>query len=156
MDCSLPGSSNPWNFPGKSTGVGCHILLKGIFLTQGSNLALPHCRQTLYHLSHWLWSLFQHMSIKLVMTSSHLILCCPLYLMPSIFPSIRVFSNESVLHIKWPKYWSFSFSISLSNEYSGLISFMTRWISLQSKGLSRVFSNTTVQKHQSFGARFSL
>ena len=67
--------------------------------------------------------LLKHMSIKLVMPSNHLILCCPLLLLPSIFPSIRVFSSESVLHIKWPKYWSFSFSISPSNEYSGLISF---------------------------------
>ena len=70
------------------------------------------------------------MSIKLVMTSSYLILCCPLYLVPSIFPSIRVFSNESVLRIKWPNYWSFSFSISLSNEYSGLISFRMDWLAL--------------------------
>ena len=71
--------------------------------------------------------------------------------LPSIFPSIRVFSKESVLHIRWPKYWSFSFSISPSNEYSGLISFrIDCWISLQSKGLSRVFSNTTVPKHQFF------
>ena len=84
-----------------------------------------------------------------VMPSNHLILCHPLLLLPSIFPSIRVFSNESVLCIRWPKYWSFSFSISPSNEYSGLISFgWTGWISLQSKGLSRVFCNTTVQKHQ--------
>ena len=76
---------------------------------------------------------------------------------PSIFPSIRVFPNESVLRIRWPKYWSFSFSISPSNEYSGLISFrMTAWISLQSKGLSRVFSNTTVQKYPFFGAQLSL
>ena len=65
--------------------------------------------------------LFKLMSIKSVMSSSHLILCPPLLLLPSIFPSIRVFSNESVLHIRWPKYWSFSFSISPSNEYSGLI-----------------------------------
>ena len=71
--------------------------------------------------------------------------------------SIRVFSNESVLYIRWPKYWSFSFSISPSNEYSGLISLgWTGWISLQSKGLSRVFSNTTVQKHQFFGTQLSL
>ena len=63
------------------------------------------------------------MSIKLVMLSNHLILCCPLLLLPSIFPSIRVFANESFLHIRWPKYWSISFSISPSNEYSGLISF---------------------------------
>ena len=84
--------------------------------------------------------------------------CCPLLLPPLIFPSIRVFSNESVLCIMWPKYWSFSFSISFSNEYSGLIFFLglIDWISLQSKGLSRVFSNTTVQKHQFLGAQLSL
>ena len=69
------------------------------------------------------------MSIKSVMSSNHLILC-PLQLLSSIFPSIRVFSNESALHIRWPKYWSFSFSISLSNEYSGLISFRTNWYDL--------------------------
>ena len=69
------------------------------------------------------WSLLKLMSNRLMMPSSHLILCHPLLLLPSIFPSIRVFSNESVLHIRWPKYWSFSFSISTSNEYSGLISF---------------------------------
>ena len=74
--------------------------------------------------------------------------CCPLLLLPSVFPSIRVFSNESLLHIRWPEYWTFSFSISPSNEYTGLISLgWTGWISLQSKGLSRVFSNTTVQKY---------
>ena len=81
------------------------------------------------------------MSIKLVIPSNHLILCRPLLLLPSTFSSIRVFCNESVLHIRWPKYRSFSFSISPSNEYSGLISFRTILISLQSKGLSRVFSN---------------
>ena len=70
------------------------------------------------------------MSINLVMPSNHLILCHPLLLLPSIFPSIRVFSNESVLHIRWPKYWSFSFSISPSNEYSGLISFRMGWFDL--------------------------
>ena len=70
------------------------------------------------------------MSIKSVMPSNHLILCCPLFLLPSIFPSIRVFSNESVLCIMWPKYWSFSFSISPSNEYSGLISFRIDWFRL--------------------------
>ena len=68
------------------------------------------------------------MSIELVMPSNHLILCRPLLLLPSIFPSIRVFSNESVLCIRWPKYWSFSFSISPSNEYSGLISFRMDWL----------------------------
>ena len=76
------------------------------------------------------WSLLKLMSIKSVMLSNHLILCCPLLLLPSIFSSIRVFSNESVLHIGWPKYWSFSFSISPSNEYSGLISFRIGWFDL--------------------------
>ena len=71
-----------------------------------------------------------HVHIKSVMPSNHLILCCSLLLLPSIFPSIRVFSNESVFHIRWPKYWSFSFSISLSNEYSGLISFRIDWLDL--------------------------
>ena len=86
---------------------------------------------------------------ELVMPSNHLILCCPLFCLPSIFPSIKVFSNESALRSKWPKYWSFSFNISPSNEYSGLIPLgWTGCISLQSKGLSRAFSNTTVQKHQ--------
>ena len=70
------------------------------------------------------------MSIKSVMPSNHLILCCPLLLPPSIFPSISIFSNELVLRIRWPKYWSFSFSISLSNEYSGLISFRMDWLDL--------------------------
>ena len=98
------------------------------------------------------WSPLKLMPIALVMPSNHLILCHPLLLQPSIFPNIRVFSNESVLCIRWPKCWSFSFSISPSNEYSGLISFRTGLISLQSKGLSRVFSKTTVQKHQFFGA----
>ena len=102
------------------------------------------------------WNLSKLTSIESVMPSNHLILCGPL-LQPSIFPSIRVFSNESVLPIRWPKCWSFSFSISPSNEYSGLISFRLDWmISLQSKGLSRVFSNTTVQKHQFFGTQLSL
>ena len=76
------------------------------------------------------WSLLKLMSIESVMPSNHLILYRPLLLLPSIFPSIRVFSNESVLHIRWPKYWSFSFSISLSNEYSGLISFRMDWLDL--------------------------
>ena len=76
------------------------------------------------------WSLLKLMSIESVMPSNHLILCCPLFFPPSIFPSIRVFSSESVLHIRWPEYWSFSFSISLSNEYSGLISFRIDWLDL--------------------------
>ena len=99
-------------------------------------------------------SLLKLMSIELVMPSSHLILCCPLLLLPPIPPSIRVFSNESALRMRWTKYWSFSFSISPSNEHPGLISFsIDHWISLQSERLSRVFSNTTVQKHQFFSAQ---
>ena len=76
------------------------------------------------------WSLLKFMSIESVMPSNHLILCHPLLLLPLIFPSIRVFSSESVLCIRWPKYWSFSFSISPSNEYSGLISFRMDWLDL--------------------------
>ena len=76
------------------------------------------------------WSLLKLMSIELVMPSKHLILCHPLLLLPSIFPSTRVLSNESALCIRWPKYWSFSFSISPSNEYSGLISFRMDWLDL--------------------------
>ena len=76
------------------------------------------------------WSLPKLMSIEVVMPSNHLILCCPLLPLPSIFPSIRVFSNESALHIRWPKYWSFSFNISPSNEHPGLISFRMDWLDL--------------------------
>ena len=79
------------------------------------------------------WSLLKLMSTESVMPSNHLILCCPLLLPPSIFPSIRVFSNESVLRIRWSKYWSFSFSISPSSEYSELISFRMDWLNLQNK-----------------------
>ena len=103
-----------------------------------------------------------HQQLELAQTHVHrvgdVILCCPLLLLSSsIFSSLRIFSSESVLRIRWPKYWSFSFSISPSNEYSGLISFrMDGWISLLSKGLSRVFSNTIVQKHQFFVTQLSL
>ena len=94
------------------------------------------------------------MSIESLMPSNHLILCRPLLLLPSIFPSIRVFSNESALRIRWPKYWSFSFNISPSNEHPGLISFRMDWLDLLAiQGTLRVFSNTTVQKHQFFGAQ---
>ena len=98
------------------------------------------------------------MFTALVLLSSHLILWCPLLLMSSIFPSIKNFSNESSVHIRWPKYWSFSFSISPSSEYSGLISLKIplKLISLLPRGLSGVFSSTTVQRHQFFGALPSL
>ena len=93
-------------------------------------------------------------SIELVMPSSHLILCHPFLLLPPILPSIRLFFKESTLRIRWPKYWTFSFSIIPSKKSQGWSPLeWTGWISLQSKGLSRVFSNTTVQKHQFFGAQ---
>ena len=101
--------------------------------------------------------LFKLTCIKLVMPSNRLILCRPLLLLPSTLPSIRVSSNKLALSINWPNYWSFSFSISSSNEYSGLISFrIDEFDPLAVQGLSRVFFNTTVQKHQLFGTHPSL
>ena len=100
---------------------------------------------------------FKFMSIKLMMPSNHFIHCHPLLLPSSIFASIRVFSSEPILHIRWPKNWSFSFSISPSNKYSAWFPLgLTGWISSKSKRPSRVFSNTTVQKHQFFDAQLSL
>ena len=99
------------------------------------------------------WRLLRLMSIESVVPSNHLTLCHPFHLLPSIFPSIRVFSNESVLHIRGPKYWSFTFSISPSNEYSGLISFRMNWLDLLAvqETLKSLF-----QQHQFFGAQLSL
>ena len=142
----------PWNSPGNNTGVGCHFLFQGIIWTQGLNLhplygqadfffttVPPSSVQLLSHVQLFVtpwtvpcqaslsinnsWSLLKFISIELVMPSNHLILCHPLLLLPSIFPSIRVFFNESVLCIRWLKYWSFSFNLRPSKEYSGLISF---------------------------------
>ena len=98
------------------------------------------------------WSLLKPTSIELVMPSNHLILCRPLLLLPSIYPSIRVFSNELVLHIRWPKYWRFSFSINLTSEYSGLISFRMDWLdllfkSINSSALSFLHSSTLTSIH---------
>ena len=101
---------------------------------------------------HCLTEFAQTHSIELMIPSNHLILCCPLLLLPSVFPSIRVFSNELTLCIRWPKYRSFN--IIPSSEYSGLIPLgLTSLISLQSKGLSRVPSSTAAQKHRLFGAQ---
>jgi len=97
------------------------------------------------------------MSIELVMPSNHLILCCPLLLLPSIFPSIRIFSNESDLHMRWPKYWSFSFNISPTNEHPGLISLRMDWLDLLAvQGTLKSLFQTTVQKHQFSSAPLSL
>ena len=152
-DCSLPGSS-VHDSSGKNTGVGCHSLLQGNLpdpgIETGSHAlqvdSLPSsvhslscvqvfaapwtaaCQASLFITNSR--SLFKLMCIKSVMPSNHLILCCSLLLLSSIFPSIRVFPNESILHIRWPKYWSFSFNISPSNEYSGLISFRMDWLDL--------------------------
>ena len=111
-----------------------------------STLALP--------VHHQLSELTQTHVHRVSEPSNHLILCFPLLLLPLIFPNIRIFSNESVLCIRWSKYWSFSFNISPSNEYS-VHQGWTGWISLQSKGLTRVFFNTTVQKHQFLGAELT-
>ena len=100
------------------------------------------------------WSSLRHTSVEWVMPSSHLILCRPFLLLPPIPRSIRVFSSESTLRMKWPKYWSFSLASFFPKKCQGWApSEWTGWISLQSKGLSRVFSNTTLQKHQFFGAQ---
>ena len=106
-------------------------------------------------------SLLKLMSIELVMPSNHLILCCPLLIPPSNFPSIRIFSNESVLHIRWPKYWSFSFGISPSSEYSGLISFRMDWLNLLAvQGILKSLlqhhsSKASILRHSAFLAQLS-
>ena len=130
MDCSLPGSSIHGIFQARvlecvpqvmgSTQIHCSVAQSCLTLCNPqASLSF-----TIY------WSLLKLMFIDLVMPSNHLILCRPLLLLPSIFPSIRVFSSESALYIRWPKDWSFSFSISPSNEYSGLISFRMDWLDL--------------------------
>ena len=104
------------------------------------------------------WRLLNVMTIELLMPSNHLILFCPLLLLPSVFPSIRVFSNESVLNIRWTKYWSFSFNIRPSNEYSGLISFRIDWLDLLAvhRTLKSLLQHHSFQKHQFFSAQLSL
>ena len=120
-----------------------------------SGLPLPSLQASLVITNSW--SLPKLMSVELVMPSNHLILCSPLLLLPSIFPSIRVFHNASALHITGPNYWSFSFSISPFKEYSGLISFQIDWFDLLAvQGTLKIVSNTIVQKHQFFSAQLSL
>ena len=111
---------------------------------------------TLCYPMHWLTSGFP-VHHQLLEPSNTFILCCPLLLLPSIFPSIKVFSNNLLLWIRWPKYWSFSFSISPSNEYSGMISFRIDWVDLLAvQGTLKSLLHTTVQKHQLFGVHLSL
>ena len=120
----------------------CHSVMSD-FLTPQTVACQASLSFTISH------SLLKLMSIDSVMTSNHLIFCCPLLLRSSTFPSIRVFSNESALHIRWLKYWSFSFNISPSNKHPGLISFRMDWLDhLADQGTVSVFSNITVQKHQ--------
>ena len=126
----------------------CHVRLFAAPWTAASQVSLSITSSP---------SLFKLMSIKLVMPSNHLILCHSLLLLPSIFPSIRVFSNESVLCIRSPSYWSFSFNISPSTEHSGLISFRMHWFDLLAvQGTLKSLLQHRIQKHQFFGAQLSL
>ena len=137
----------------RKLSVLCCCSVTKSYLTLATPWTVPHQASLSFTISQ---SLLRFMSIESVILSNHLILCHPLLLLASIFPSIRVFSNESALHIRWPNYWSLSFSISPSNEYLGLISFRIDWFDpLQSKALSRI-STITVQKHQFLGAQTSL
>ena len=129
MQINYPRADFPWCLGFRTNFISLslvqslsHVLLSATPWTAACQASLSFTTVSL--------RLLKFMSIKLVMPSNHLILSHPLLLLPSIFPSIRVFSNESVLHIRWPKYWSFSLSISLSNEYSGLISFRMDWLNL--------------------------
>ena len=148
---SMRGSgSSPWG--GLVSSNACPIQSLSLFqlfatpwtAARQASLSIPNS-QTLLKL----------MSVKSVMPSNHLSLCHPLLFQPLIFPSITVFSNESVLSIRWPKYWSFSFSISPSNEYLGLISFRIDWLNLLAVQGTLKSLHTTVQKHQLFGTQLS-
>ena len=135
--------------------VGCSVANLCLTLCDPLDCSMPGLPVP-HHFPEFAMSIGKFMPIESMMPSNHLILSCPL-LLPSVFPSIRVFSNESALCIRWPKYWRFSFSISASNEYSGLISFRMDWLDLLAvQGLSSVFSYTTAQKYQFFGAQLSL
>ena len=145
----LSFSSLPFTFLLRSVQLSCSVVSDSLRPLESQN-ARPPCPSPAPRV-------YSVMSVASVMLSNHLILCRPLPLLPSIFPSIRVFSNESALRIRWPKYWSFSFDISSSNDTQDWSSLgWTGWISLQSKGLSRVFSNTTVQKHHFFSIQLPL
>ena len=166
---SIPGQTSSINqipfqpFLEKKTFVCVNIgLLLLLFIVQ--SLSHVHLFATPWTAAHQVslsfiisQSLFKFMSIESVIPSNHLILCHPLLRLPSIFPSIRVFSNQPTLPIRWPKYWSFSFSSRPCSEYLGLISFRIDWFDgLSVQGTLRVFCNTTVRKHLLFGAQPSL
>ena len=166
MDCSLPGSSVHGIFQARVLEWGA-IAFSGIShsvhfssVTQSESVRLfatpwISARQASLSITISRSSL-KLTSIESVMPSSYLILCRPLFLLPPIPPSIRIFSKESTLRVRWPKYWHFSFSIIPSKEIPGLISFRIDWLDLLAvQGLSRVFSNTIVQKHQVFSAQIS-
>ena len=139
-----------WSWPSRSDQIRSHQSLSHVQLFATPWVTAHQASLSITNS----WSSLRLTSIESVMPSNHLILCRPHLLLPPIPPSIRVFSNESTFHMKWPKYWSFSFNIIPSKEIPGWSpSEWTGWISFQSKGLSRVFSNTTVQKHQFFGAQ---
>ena len=135
-------SSHVCKIPWRRKWLLTPVFLSGDFHGQRSLSSVQSLRRVQFFATPWTaahqaslsianyWSLLKLMSIESVMPFNHLILCRPLLLLPSIFPSIKVFSNESVLHIRWPKYWSFGFSISPSNEHSGLISFRMDWLDL--------------------------
>ena len=138
MDCSLPGSIHGIL---QAVVLDCHFIPSCCCsVTQSCpTLCDPmNCSMPGFPVLHYLWSLLKLMYIESMMPSNHLILCYPLLFLPSVLPSIRVFFNELALHLRWPKYWSFN--ISPSREYSGLISFRIDWlISFLSKGLSKSF-----------------
>ena len=144
LDCMLHESREPWDLVTTIVVVQSlsHVQLFATPWTEACQAPLSFTVSQ---------SLLRFMSIESVMPSNHLILCCPL-LLPSVFPSIRVFSNDSVLHTRWPKDWSFSFSISLSNEYLGLISFRIDWFDL----LAVQGTLKSLLKHQFFGSQPSL
>ena len=123
-----PGSSEKQESPRKNISAQFSSVTQSFWVSYSLQLWTAACKASLSTTNSQ--NLLKLMSIESVIPSNHIILCCPLLLLPSIFPSIRIFSNESVLHIKWSKYWSFSFSISPSNDYSGLISFRMDWLDL--------------------------
>ena len=136
---------------------GCEVIYCSVTQLYQTLCYPMDCSMPGFPVFHLSWSLLKLMSIESMMPSNHLILCRLLSLLPSVFSSIRVFSSESALHIRWPKYWvSASTSVLPVNTQDWSPLGWTGWISLQSKGLSRVFSNTIVQKHQFFSAQLSL